>query len=618
MDENLQDDFLLNDKIKIDFKLIRWGIKMAFEIDKLTFTAYTVLFLLNALLPSVFLKLVSSIVDTISKNVEAGKGIQSIAGILVVLAVVMFLNSFFGRIPNIMWNRLNMKYSVGMQRKMCDFMKKVPVKYFDDARTAKIMSLAQSDERTLGNFVFDFFFVLEQIINIIALLVLAVTTSYFLLFAAAAFLCFILPIAIKNAKRQWKSWVDNSDNFNVEQYYQNLAFKVDYAKEVRILGLKDHVFKRWLEPRSRILSAELENNKKTETFWSLSNIGVNITKFLVLFAGLFLLGKGHLTLGGLTVFVSVFESLKNGCFNMGHRIMSFYRKSCDLKFKKLLFDMEFQKKTTAEKEKNEAAFASKNEGAPVIFECKNVSFSYQDEKEVLHDLSLRIRQGETVALVGENGAGKSTLVKLLLGLYEPNSGELYFKGENYKNLDTDLLTEKIGVVFQDFVKFDFMVRENVGFGNVAKIFDDEEIKSALKKGMADHIVDRLPNGMDTYMGRWYEKDGIRMSGGEWQRIAASRAYVNNKEILIMDEPAAMLDPIAEMQQFQQIKNSLAGRTSILISHRIGFARLADKIVVLDKGNMIEYGSHAELMEKKGMYYLMFSNQADWYKKEKQV
>ncbi len=195
---------------------------------------------------------------------------------------------------------------------------------------------------------------------------------------------------------------------------------------------------------------------------------------------------------------------------------------------------------------------------------------------------------------------------------------MFFKGKNYKNLNTDLLTEQIGVMFQDFVKFEFMVRENVGFGNTAKIFDDEEIQSALKKGMAEHIVSRLPKGMDTYMGRWYEKNGIRMSGGEWQRIAASRAYVSNKEILIMDEPAAMLDPIAEMQQFQQIKNSLKGRTSVLISHRIGFARLADKIIVLDKGNMVEYGSHAELMKKKGVYFLMFSNQADWYEKEKQI
>lgn len=615
MDENLQNDFLLNDKIQIDFKLIRWGIRFAFQIDKSAFTAYTALFLLDALLPSVFLKLVSTIVDTISKNIEAGKGIRSIAFTLVILAFVMFLNSFFGRIPDIMWNRLTMKYSVGMQRKMCDFMKKVPVKYFDDARTAKIMSLAQSNERTLGTFVMECFLFLGQIINIAALLVLAVTTSYFLLISAAVFLGLALPIAIKAAKRDWKSWVDNSDNYNMEQYYQNLAFKADYAKEVRILDLKEHILKRWLEPRRRILNAELENTKKTDSQWSVLNIGANIVKFLMLFAGLFLLGKGRLTLGGLTVFVSVFENLKNGCFNLGYRVMGLYRKSCDLKFQKLLFDLDFKKDAKAGATPSPSAHAGNQKDAPVIFECKNVSFSYQKEKEILHNLSLKIRQGETVALVGENGAGKSTLIKLLLGLYEPDSGEIFFKGKNYKNLNTDVLTEQIGVVFQDFVKFDFMVRENVGFGNTAKIFDDEEIQGALQKGMAEHIVNRLPDGMDTYLGRWYEQNGIRMSGGEWQRIAASRAYVSNKEIMIMDEPAAMLDPIAEMQQFQQIKNSLKGRTSILISHRIGFARLADKIVVLDKGNMAEYGSHEELMQKKGIYYQMFSNQADWYEKE---
>lgn len=619
MDENLQNDFLLNDKIQMDFKIIRWALKLAFLLDKPAFTAYTALFLFNALLPSIFLKLVSSIVDAISKNVEAGKDIGSIGVTLIVLVVVMFLNSFLGQIPNILWNRLRMKYSVGMQRKMCDFMKKVPVKYFDDSRTAKIMSLAQEgNEQQLGNFVVGFFYLLENVVGLIALLILAVTTSYFLLIAAAGFLCITLPISIKAAKREWKGWVDNSDNINLERYYQNLAFKADYAKEVRILGLREHILKRWLKPRKNILDIELENSKKTETSWSLLNIGVTITKFLVLFIGLFLLGKGHLTLGGLTVFVSIFESLENSCCNMGYQIMATYRRSCDLKFKKLLLDQEFKKETNNETKNQSFDSANETKDAPIVFECKNVSFSYSEEKEILHNLSVRIRKGETVALVGENGAGKSTLVKLLLGLYEPDSGEMFFKGKNYKNLNTDLLTEQIGVMFQDFVKFEFMVRENVGFGNTAKIFDDEEIQSALKKGMAEHIVSRLPKGMDTYMGRWYEKNGIRMSGGEWQRIAASRAYVSDKEILIMDEPAAMLDPIAEMQQFQQIKNSLKGRTSVLISHRIGFARLADKIIVLDKGNMVEYGSHAELMEKKGVYFLMFSNQADWYEKEKQI
>ncbi len=377
MDENLQDDFLLNDKIQMDFKIIRWALKLAFLLDKPAFTAYTALFLFNALLPSVFLKLVSSIVDAISKNVEAGKDIWSIGAILIALVVVMFLNSFFGKIPNILWNRLHMKYSVGMQRKMCDFMKKVPVKYFDDSQTAKIMSLAQEgNEQQLGNFVVGCFYLLENAIGLIALLILAATTSYFLLIAAAVFLCITLPIAIKAAKRDWKGWVDNSDNFNLERYYQNLAFKADYAKEVRILGLREHILKRWLKPRKNILDIELENSKKTEISWSLLNISVNITKFLVLFVGLILLGKGRLTLGGLTVFVSVFESLENSCCNMGYQIMSTYRRSCDLKFKKLLFEQDFKQKTLTETENLPVTSAKETRGVPVIFECNSVIYSF--------------------------------------------------------------------------------------------------------------------------------------------------------------------------------------------------------------------------------------------------
>ena len=192
---------------------------------------------------------------------------------------------------------------------------------------------------------------------------------------------------------------------------------------------------------------------------------------------------------------------------------------------------------------------------------------------------------------------------------------MFFEGQNYRELDSGELTEKIGVVFQDFVNFELMVRENVAFGDISKVNDDDVIKGAIKKGDALKVVDKMPKGIDTYMGRWYEKDGVRMSGGEWQRLAMSRAYISNRDILIMDEPAAKLDPIAEMEQFNRIKYSLEDCTSILISHRIGFARLADKIIVLQEGQLMEEGSHEELMKKQGIYYEMFSNQAGWYQKE---
>ena len=230
----------------------------------------------------------------------------------------------------------------------------------------------------------------------------------------------------------------------------------------------------------------------------------------------------------------------------------------------------------------------------------------------MQDISLTIHEGESIALVGENGAGKSTLVKLLLGLYEPDEGEIYFKGKNYRELDMNEFVKQIGVVFQDFVHFELLARENIAFGDISKVRDDEALHYATAMGGADNVIKKLPKGLDNYLGRWYEQEGGEMSGGEWQRVAVSRAYISDRKILIMDEPAAALDPIAEMEQFSRIRNKLDKRTSVLISHRIGFARLADKIVVLNKGKIAEYGTHKELTDRNGLYSEMFNNQALWY------
>lgn len=208
-----------------------------------------------------------------------------------------------------------------------------------------------------------------------------------------------------------------------------------------------------------------------------------------------------------------------------------------------------------------------------IFALKNVSFGYRENQEVLKNISLTIERGETVALVGDNGAGKSTLIKLLLGLYTPNKGEMRFQGLAYDQLTQEYLYSKLGVVFQDFKQYHFTIRENIAFGDVNQIDKDQVLMNAARKGQAEKLINVQGKGLDTFLGRQFETDGIELSGGEWQRIGVSRAHVSDKDILILDEPAAKLDPVSEMEQFMEIENSLGGRTAVLVSHSLGFARL---------------------------------------------
>lgn len=605
--EELEVQFLKDNKIHIEWSVVRWALKLAFQMEKKVFMIYAALTLAAAVLPAVFLAVLQRIVDSIQNNVSEGLGVHSILILLIALVATMFIKSAFYRIPEVLWNDLDAKYKVCMEKKMCEFMKKVPVSYYDDAYTSKLMSLAVK-EKNLGQFIACFFDSLGNILGFASMAVLAWHTSPWLLLVVIVFVGIMIPLCIHVAKRNWKAWTDVSEHFRREDYYYSRIFKEGTAKEVRLLNMKNYLVEKWRKENEVLRNNNIEQNKRMNTVWKGMEIGVASTQFFMLFVGLFLLQKGNMTLGGLTVFVSVFSQLCNEASNFGFGFLQAYRRVCGLKFVKMMFESFGDgialeaKKAGANEEKDQ-----------VVFEGRDISFAYKEGKNVLNHLTFQIKKGETVALVGENGAGKSSLVKLLLGLYEPNSGELLFKGTNYKELDTSRLVESIGVTFQDFVKFELMIRENVSFGDIEKVDKDEKIHEAIEMGGAAHIVERMPKNIDTYLGRWYEKDGVRMSGGEWQRIAVSRSYINSKDILIMDEPAAALDPIAEMEQFNRIKErSLNQVTSILISHRIGFARLADKIMVLKEGNLVEYGNHEQLMAQKGEYYEMFTNQSSWY------
>ena len=248
----------------------------------------------------------------------------------------------------------------------------------------------------------------------------------------------------------------------------------------------------------------------------------------------------------------------------------------------------------------------------IVFEAKDLHFSYDGKTEVLHGLDFQIRKGETIALVGSNGSGKSTLVKLLIQLYQPDQGKLCFWGKNYREYPDGSINQQIGMFFQDFHLFHLSLRENVGFGNLKYLKNDEMILAAVEKGGSAGILEKCKNGLEQILKRDVIKDGMILSGGESQRVGVSRTHMSDKDILIFDEPAAALDPIAEMEQFQNIKSKTEGKTSILISHRVGFARMADRIFVLDKGHLAEVGTHEELMRKNGIYADFFFQQAQWY------
>jgi ATP-binding cassette subfamily B protein len=246
-------------------------------------------------------------------------------------------------------------------------------------------------------------------------------------------------------------------------------------------------------------------------------------------------------------------------------------------------------------------------------EFRGVGFRYPDSEEwALRDINLQIRPGEKIALVGPNGAGKTTLVKLLSRLYDPTEGIILIDGIDIRELDPVDLRQKIGVIFQDFVRYHVPARENVGFGQIDSLEKMEQIMEAARKSGAHPIIEDLPEGYETMLGRWFH-GGHELSVGQWQKIALARAFMRDAEILVLDEPTASLDAETEYEIFRRFQELTVGKMAILISHRFSTVRMADRIVVLQEGRIVEIGSHHDLLNQGGIYGHLFGLQAEGYR-----
>ncbi len=244
---------------------------------------------------------------------------------------------------------------------------------------------------------------------------------------------------------------------------------------------------------------------------------------------------------------------------------------------------------------------------------KNVNFSYPGStRPALENINLHIRPGESLAIVGENGSGKTTLIKLLTRLYSPTEGSITFEGLDLQEWDVTTLRQKIGVIFQDFARYQLLVGENIGVGDIRHIDDSNRVAQAADKGLAADFIEDLPEGYSTQLGTWF-RAGNELSGGQWQKIALSRAFMRSEaDVLILDEPTAAIDAKAEAEIFAHFRDLTANRISIIISHRFSTVRMADHIIVLDRARVIEEGDHQSLLAAAGQYARLFKLQAAGY------
>ena len=420
-----------------------------------------------------------------------------------------------------------------------------------------------------------------------------------------------LFIRALHADRMWSNQLQNTTARRMVDYLADLLSSRDAMKEVRLFSL-DRLFlgryrafweKRFSEERTLRLGEE----KWNAILGVVAALGTGgIWAYAIMQAVV-----GRISLGDITMVFQAANQSRRSLEEIFGRGGLFYKHAL---YARSLFEFLDVQRTQVE-----GALIVREDLTPVprpiehTIEFRNVSFHYPGtEQMILRDVSFVLNAGETLAVVGQNGTGKTTLVKLLARYYDPSEGSILVDGIDLRQFDPEEWQRELGVIFQDFLRYDLTVRENIGYGDVEKLQDTAAIAAAAKKAGCQPFVEELPQQYETMLGRRFDK-GIDLSIGQWQKLALSRALLRNSQILILDEPTAALDALAEYDLYQRFKELTEGRTTVFISHRFSTVRMADRIVVIEEGRANEQGSHDELMTLGGQYEQMYSKQAGQYK-----
>jgi ATP-binding cassette subfamily B protein len=396
-----------------------------------------------------------------------------------------------------------------------------------------------------------------------------------------------------------------TQNSRMADYMQKVLSSQPFVKEVRLFNLGDHLLDQWRSIRTGFNqeSADLAARQASVRFGIglLANLGFYSAYTWVVVKTV----RGIITLGDLTMYSGAFQQSQNVMQAMLLNIATIYDHNL---YVSQYFEF-LALKPQIINPPNSYPFPNPIQSGLVL---RHVTFTYPDTDEpTLYDLNLTVQPGESIALVGANGAGKTTLLKLLTRFYDIDDGEITIDGIPLHRFDLADLRRNIGVVFQDFARYNLSVQDNIGFGDVRQLHNRSRIKRAAKDAGASSMIKKLDKGYQTILGKIFP-DSTELSGGQWQKIGLSRAFMTPAQILILDEPTAALDAIAEYDLFQRFRQLTQGKMTFLVSHRFSTVRMADRIVVLEKGRIVEVGSHAELIEQGGRYKKMFNLQAASY------
>lgn len=554
-------------------------------------------------------ELLNSLADAYSAFTASGENLLSSVTLWLVLSfVITFVNAIAGRINGIVTNIAGELVVNNVNVRIMEKAKSVDIASFD---RPDFYEKLENASREAGHRPIQIlnsnFTIVSTLISIISFIAVLWRVSPF---APLIITALSIPSAIINFTYRRKNFMymrHRSKDRRQMSYYSSLLTDKDMAKELRIFGLSDTFIGRYKKVFAGYFSGLKKlfvNEGMLHMLVTLVNTAVNCGLFLFIAAGVC---SGRYQVGDYSLFTGALTSISGGIATLIATTASVYEGTL---FIDNMISFMNEKSTVIP---SIAVPRRVSHGTGHRIELKNVSFRYPNASyDVIKNVNLVIEPGDTVVLVGLNGAGKTTLIKLLTRLYDPTEGTVLLDGHDIREYDTEELYRIYGIIFQDFGKYAVNVSENIAFGQVDRAAEQELIKAAAKQSSADEFIEGLPHGYDTPLMRYFERDGVELSIGQWQKLSIARAFYRESDIVILDEPTASLDAIAEQEIYNQFDSLRHDKTTVFVSHRLSSATVANKIVVLQNGRIIEQGNHSELMALGGHYYELFSTQAKRY------